>query len=344
MRKKIAALAVALSTFCWVLPVAAQDSVAQFYRGKTITIVVGSSAGGGYDAYARLMARYFGKYVPGAPNVTVTNMLGAGSEVAAAYVAHVAAKDGTFIAAPNSDLPLDQILGDATNVNYDPSRVSYLGSAVSDDYVCMVRPDAPATSFEDMFKTPVIMGGTAANAASGYLPILLNNVFGTKFKVVLGYPGAREITMAMQKNEVQGVCLGWLSLKSLYPYLLKGGEVKIAVQEDDKGLPEVNKLGVPLAVSHAHDEQQRRILEIVNSQEVFARPYFVAHEVPADRLESLRHAFIETWRDPELLKEAAKVNEDVSVTSAEDVQALLRKIYASPPALLKSAKDAIQAK
>ena len=189
------------------------------------------------------------------------------------------------------------------------------------------------------------MGGSAANDETGYLPIMLNNLLGTKFKVVFGYPGSREIMMAIQKGEIHGMCgMGWLSLKSQYTDLLKNGEIKIVVQENDKGLPEINKMGVPLTVSYAHDEQQRRILEIVYSQEVFARPYFVAAEVPADRLQILRRAFMETWRDPDLLKDAANMNLDVGPTSGEEVQSLLQKIYASPPALLQSAKEAIKLK
>ena len=345
MPKKIAALAAALLACCWALPVAAQDAVAQFYRGKTVTIVVGSSAGGGYDTYARLLGRYLGKHLPGEPTVIVSNMPGAGSDIAAAYVARVAPKDGTYIAAPYASQPLDPILEDATDLNYDPSRVNYLGTAMSDDYLCIVRPDAPAATFDDMFKTQVIMGGTAANGITGYLPIMLNNVLGTKFKVVFGYPGSREIMMAIQKGEIHGMCgMGWTSLKSQYADLLKNGEVKIVVQENDKGLPELNKMGVPLTVSYAHDEQQRRILEIIYSQEVFSRPYFVAAEVPADRLQILRRAFMETWRDPDLLEDAANMNLDVGPTSGEEVQSLLQKIYASPPALLQSAKEAIKLK
>ena len=128
MPKKIAALAAALLACCWALPVAAQDAVAQFYRGKTVTIVVGSTAGGGYDTYARLLGRYLGKHLPGEPTVVVSNMPGAGSDVAAAYVARVAAKDGTYIAAPYASQPLDPILEDATDLNYDPSRMNYLGT------------------------------------------------------------------------------------------------------------------------------------------------------------------------------------------------------------------------
>ena len=345
MPKKIAALAAALFACCWSLPVAAQDAVAQFYRGKTVTIIVGGPAGGGYDTYARLLGRYLGKHLPGEPTVIVSNMPGAGSDVAAAYVARVAPKDGTYIAAPTSSEPLDPILEDAADLNFDPSRVNYLGTAVSDDYLCIVRPDAPAATFDDMFKTQVIMGGTAWSDQSGFLPIMLNNVLGTKFKVVLGYPGTREITVAVQRGEIQGMCgMGWQVLKSQYADLLKNGEIKIVVQENDKGLPEINKMGVPLTVSYAHDEQQRRILEIIYSQEVFARPYFVAAEVPADRLQLLRRALMETWRDPDLLKEAANINLDVRPTSGEEVQSLLQKIYASPPALLQSAKEAIKPK
>lgn len=345
MPKKIAGFAAALFACCWALPAAAQNAVAQFYRGKTVTIVVGSSPGGGYDTYARLLGRHLGTHIPGKPNVVVTNMPGAGSASAATYVARVAPKDGTFIAAPYASQPLYPILEKAGTLKYDPSRMNYLGSATSDDYLCIVRSDAPATSFDAMFKTPVIMGGVAATSITGYLPILLNNLFGTKFKVVLGYPGMREIILALQKGEIQGTCgMGWTSLISQFKDLLKNGKTKIVVQESIKGLPEVSKMGVPLVVSYAHNEQQRRILEIVYSQEVFSRPYFVATEVPADRVKVLRRAVLEAWHDPALLKDAAKMNLAIGPTSGEEVQALLQKIYASPAALLRSAKAAINSK
>lgn len=339
-RLSLALLAVTMGADC-----AGAQSAARDFKGKTITIVVGTSTGGGYDAYARLLARYFGKHLPGEPNIVVTNMPGAGSNVAAAYVARVAPKDGTFIAAPYATQPLDPILEDAGDLNFDPSRVNYLGTALSDEYLCIVRPDAPAATFDDMFKTQVIMGGTAVSGSTGYLPIMLDNVLGTKFKMVFGYPGTREITMAIQKGEIHGMCgMNWSSLMSQYKDLLANGEIKIIVQENDKGIPEANKMGIPLTVSYAHSEEQRRILEIIYSQEVLARPYFVAAEVPADRLQILRRAFMETWRDPDLLKDAANMNLDVGATSGEEVQSLLQKIYASPPALLQSAKEAIKPK
>jgi tripartite-type tricarboxylate transporter receptor subunit TctC len=315
------------------------------YKGKTLTIVVGTPAGGGFDTAARLLGRYLGKHLPGEPTIVVSNMPGAGSDAAAAYVARVAPKDGTFIAAVTPTAPLDPILEDAAELNYDPSRVNYLGSAMSDLFLCIVRSDAPATTFDDMFKTPVIMGAVTANDFTGYMPIMLNNLLGTKFKMVFGYPGTRGITMALRKGEIHGTCgVPWTSLMSQYPDLLKNGDIKLAVQENDKGLAKLNKMGIPLAVSYAHDEQQLRILEIIYSQEVFARPYFVAAEVPADRVQLLRRAFMETWRDPDVLADAAKMNLDVGPMSGEDVQSLLQKIYASPPALLQSVKEAIKLK
>ena len=222
--RKIRRLSLALLAMTTGAACADAQDATPYFKGKTVTIVVGSSAGGGYDAYARLLGRYLGKHLPGEPTIIVSDMPGAGSDVAAAYVARVAPKDGTYIAAPIANQPLDPILEDATDLNYDPSRMNYLGSAASDDYLCVVRPDAPATTFDDMFKTQVIMGGASANGTIGYVPIMLNNVLGTKFKVVFGYPGSREIMMAIQKGEIHGMCgLGWLGLKSRYTDLLKNG-------------------------------------------------------------------------------------------------------------------------
>ena len=319
------------------------EDATPFYKGKTITVVVGTSAGGGYDTYARLLGRYLGKHIPGEPSVIVSNMPGGGSKVAAGYVARVAPKDGTFIAAPYATEPLAPILEDKSGLNYDPNTVNYLGSAASDDYLCVVRPDAPATGFDDMFKTQIVMGGVAETSETGYLPIMLNNLLGTKFKMVLGYPGSREIMLAIQKGEINGMCgLGWTSLEAQYPAMLNDGEIKIFLQESNQGLPEVNKRGVPLSISYVQSDEQRRILEIINSQEIYSRPYFVATEVPADRLQILRNAFMETWRDPELLKDAENMHLDVGPTSGEDVQSLLRKVYENPPEILQKAKEAIK--
>ncbi|HWG07197.1 MAG TPA: hypothetical protein VG271_19510 [Beijerinckiaceae bacterium] len=223
--------------------------------------------------------------------------------------------------------------------------MNYLGSAVSEVSVCLVRSGAPTTNFNEMFKTQVVMGGAAANTASGYQPVILNNLIGTNFKIVLGYPGAADIMTAIEKGEIDGQCgLGWRAMKSQYASLLSNNVIKVVVQLSDKGSPELNDMGIPNTVSYAHDEEKRRILEIVYSQQVFARPYFVAADVPADRVQALRRAVMDTWHDPDLLADAKKMNLDIDPVSSDQIEALLKEIYASPPDVLKAARDAVEPK
>ncbi|MDH7799571.1 MULTISPECIES: tripartite tricarboxylate transporter substrate-binding protein [unclassified Beijerinckia] len=323
----------------------AQEAVGQFYKGRTITLVVGTSAGGGYDTYARLMARFLSAHVPGAPSVIVSNMPGAGSNVMAAYVAASAVKDGTIIGAPFSTQPLAGILEDVSRLRYDPTRLHYLGSATADLFVCVARPDAPAKTFADTFKAEMAMGGTAETGSTGYLPVLLNNVLGTQFKPVLGYPGSRQIMAAIEKGEVHGMCgINWASLTTQYATLLSEKKIRVIAQENARGVDELDKQGVPRTLEFAKTDEQRAILNIIYAQEVFARPYFVAPEVPRERLAALRQAFLDTWKAPELLTEAKRMGLDVDPTSGEDLQKLLEKIYASPADLLVKTREAIRLK
>jgi tripartite-type tricarboxylate transporter receptor subunit TctC len=318
------------------------DEAPVFYKGKTVTIAIGAPPGGSFDGYARLLARHLGKHLEGNPLIIVKNINGAAGAAAAANVAHVAPKDGTYIAAVQGSTLLDPLIKEGDSSNFDPTGLTYLGSAAKADYVCLVRSDAPATTLEGMFKTQVVIGGASASGFLGYVPVMLNNVLGTKFKVVLGYPGSREIILAIQKREVDGMCsIPWASLKLQYPNLLRDQDIKIFVQENDVGAKELNDNGIPLIGAYVKDEEQRRILSIVNSQQTFAFPYFVAAEVPMDRVQMLRRAFLAAWRDPELLDDAKKLQLDVDPIPGEEIQSLLRSIYASPPALLKSVKKAV---
>jgi tripartite-type tricarboxylate transporter receptor subunit TctC len=322
-----------------------QTSVAEFYKGKTIQIVVGTSAGGGYDMSARALARHMGRHLPGAPTIIVANMPGAGSNIMSAHVANAAPKDGTVIGAPFSTQPLAAILENVTKLRFDPRTLHYLGSATTGHYLCVVRPDAPATRLEDMMSTEVVMGGTAEGGSTGYLPILLNNVIGTKFRVVFGYPGSREITAAIQRGEVHGMCgLGVTTLATQYAGLLKDKQIQILAQESVEGLPELNKQGVPRTGDFAKTDDARMILEIIYSQGIFARPYFVAAETPAARVDALRKAFDETWKDPETLAEMTRMGIEVDPTSGADMHKLLARIYAAPPELLARVNSAIRLK
>ena len=333
-----------VSALLFAPPAAAQD-LASVWRGKTVTILVGTSAGGGYDTYARLLGRHMGKHIPGNPHIVVSNMAGAASNSMSGYVAGVAPKDGTVIGAPFSTQPLGPILEDPGMLRYDTTKLNYIGSANEDAFLCVVRKDAPIKTFADAFTTEAVMGGTAETGSTGYLPILLNNVLGTKFKVVFGYPGSREMFMAMDKNEVHGQCgMGWSSMKTQYVEYLRQQSITLLVQERIKPDPEMSALGVPVSGDFAKTPEQKAILEIIYAQETFGRPYFVAPEVPKERVDALRKAFMDTFKDPELLAETKKMNLETGPISGEEVQALLTRIWNSPEGLRRRTREAIRVK
>ena len=320
---------------------AAAEDVASFYKGKQVTIVVGAAPGGGYDLYARLIGRYLPMHIPGNPAVIVTNMPGADSNVAADHVYFVAPKDGTQIAALESGAVVEPLFG-FVPIKHDPSKFEYLGSANNDVYICAARTDSPVKSFEDVLTHAVVTGGSAASASENTFAVILNNVLGAQFKMVLGYPGSRDISLAIQKHEVQAVCgVAWPSFSVENPGWFENGVVKAIVQTDVTGYPALNKAGVPLAVGFAHTPEQKAILNLFFSQTIFGRPYVVAPETPKDRVLALRRAFYDTLRDPKLVAEAKKMKLDVDQVSGEDVQALVAKIYASPSDLIAKTRAAI---
>lgn len=327
-------LAVSIIALCFVgMPLAAnaQDAVAQFYQGKTVTIVIGSTPGGGYDTYARLIARHIGKYIPGHPAVVPSNMPGAGSNVAAAAVYNTMPKDGTHIGAIYASAMLEPLLGDAGRIRHDPSKFQTLGSASNEIYTCLVRNDAPVKTLADVRTTEIILGATAEGGSTVDFPAILNRFFGTKFKIVRGYAGSREVLLAIERGEVQGACgLTWSVLSTQIPDLFTAGRYRMLLQEDMAGNDELNARGIPVAGKLAVDNQARRALELFYAQNVLGRPYVMAPEVPADRVAALRSAFTQVLKDPGLLADAKKMRVTVNPQSGEEVQALIAKLYATP--------------
>jgi tripartite-type tricarboxylate transporter receptor subunit TctC len=320
----------------------AQDPVAAFYKGKQVNLIVGSSAGGGYDTYARLLGRHLGKYIPGNPVIVPSNMPGAASNIAAAYIYNVAPKDGTVIGAVQTAAVLDPLFAEKARLKHDSSKFIYLGSATVDYYVCVIRADAPVKDFKDAQTHEVIMGASQPGTSTRDFPALLNNAAGAKFRVVSGYPGTREITLAIEKGEVQGVCgFSWSSLSAQHPDWLQKGFVRVLVQENEKGHPDVNRLGVPHATDFAKSPQDRQIMDLIYSSEIFGRPYVLPPGVPADRVAALRKAFLDTLRDPDLLAEGQKLGLDLDPISGEELQAIAAKMYATPPDVVESAKQAV---
>jgi tripartite-type tricarboxylate transporter receptor subunit TctC len=320
----------------------AQDAMAAFYKGKNVFMVIGSAAGGGFDTYGRLVARYIGKYIPGQPNVVPQNMPGAGGSAAAYHVAQVAPPDGTFIAAVHPAVIMDPILGDRAKIKFDPSSLNWIGSANSDVYVCVVRADAPVKTFADAMKTEIILGGSSDAASTREFPTLLNNVLGTKFKIVSGYAGNRDTTLALDKGEIQGICgAAWSSVQAIRPQWFKDGTARVLVQEDAKGHADLNKQGIPRSIDFAQNDQQRALMTLYYSQEIFGRPYLMAKDVPAERVAVIRKAFISALHDPDLLADAQKLSADVIPVAGEDLQQLVKQIYASSPQTIETLRQAL---
>jgi tripartite-type tricarboxylate transporter receptor subunit TctC len=333
--------ALVFAAACLATNAAAQDAVEAFYRGKTVTITVGSAAGGGFDTYARLVARHLGKYIPGSPTIIVQNIPGAGSNKAASYLALQAPKDGTAIGAVQAGAILQPLLSDQA-VPHDPSKFVMLGSANRSVYLCLVRSDAPVKTFQEAFDKEVIIGTSGEGASLRDFPIVLVNVLGVKLRLIGGYAGSREIIMAIERNEVQGMCgMDWSSISTQQSHWISGGFVRLLAQEDLHGHPDMNKMGVPLTISFAKTTEDRQIMEMIYSQNLFGRPYLLPPGVPADRVAALRRALAAMLQDNALLADAAKSGLDIGPMGGEELQALVARLYAMPSSIIERAKQSL---
>jgi tripartite-type tricarboxylate transporter receptor subunit TctC len=319
----------------------AQDAVDAFYRGKTVTITVGSAPGGGYDTYARLVARHLGRHIPGNPTMVVQNIPGAGSNKAASYVALQAPKDGTAIGAVQAGAITWPLISDQP-VSHDPSKFVTVGSANRSVYFCVVRSDAPVKTFAEVFDKEVIIGTSGEGASLRELPVMLTNVLAVKLRLIGGYAGSREIMVAMERGEVQGMCgMDWSSFLTQQRDWIGSGFVRLLAQEDLRGHPTMNRMGVPLTISFARTDGDRQVMDMIYSQNLFGRPYLVPPEVPAARVAALRGAFAEMLRDRALLADAERSKLDIGPMGGEDLQALVAKLYALPPKIIERAKQAL---
>jgi tripartite-type tricarboxylate transporter receptor subunit TctC len=317
-----------------------QDAVAQFYKGKQINLYVGSSAGGGYDTYARLLARRLGSYIPGNPTVVPQNMPGAGSNKLASYIYSVAPKDGTAIGAIFSGAILQPLLGDP--VQHDPSKFIYLGNANNEVFLCLARTDAPVQAFRDALSRELIVGATNEGGSSRDFTAMLDNLLGAKLRIVTGYPGSNEILLALERNEVQGVCgLGWSSIAPQRARLLDSGLARVLVQLATTGHPELNRMGVPLAIDFTKTEDDRRVMELVFSQLIFGRPFILPPAVPAERVGALRRAFMAALQDKDAVTEARGMQLDLDPLSGEAVQAEVAKVYGVPGRIVERTKQSL---
>ncbi len=311
------------------------DSAADFYRGKTVTILVGFTAGGGYDLYARLLGRHFGRHIPGNPAVVVQNMPGAGSLKATQYVYGVAPKDGTVLATVSRGMATDPLLN---NSAFDATRLTWLGSITSETSVCATWKTSATKTWDDMFKREFALGGSAAGADPDTFALILRNVFGAKVKLVTGYPGGNDINLAMERKEVDGRCgWSWSSLKSLKAWL---PQINLLVQfavEKNAELPQV-----PWAMERATSNEQRQVLKLLMAGQFLGRPFFSTPDVLVDRKAALRQAFDATMKDAEFLAEAAKTDMEITPVTGAAVDTFVAELYRTPKDVIRKAVAAIQ--
>jgi tripartite-type tricarboxylate transporter receptor subunit TctC len=338
-RTALAAAALALGAACWTVPAMAAD----FYAGKTIEFLVGGDAGGGYDIYARAIARHIHRYIPGEPTMVVKNLPGAGSGRAAAYLFSVAPKDGTSIGTVFPGVIVGPLLEDRAQALYEPTKFNYLGSADSGTRVCLTFQTSKIKTFEDAQKEKTLLGASQAGGSTRDYANMHNKTAGTKFEVITGYKGTAEIFLAIERGEVDGMCgIDWASLRSQRSDWIRDKKVNILVQANLEPEPELSKMGVPQLWKYIKSDLDKKAVELVVGQQVFGRPYLAPPDVPADRVKVLRDAFTATMQDKAFLADAEKSHIDVIPSSGEKVQQLVDKLYATSNEVVDRAKDIIK--
>jgi tripartite-type tricarboxylate transporter receptor subunit TctC len=314
------------------------QSVEDFYRNRAITILVGFTAGGGYDLYARLLGRHMGRHVPGNPTIVVQNMPGAGSLKATQFVYSVAPKDGTVLATVSRGMVTEPLLNDA---KFDATKLSWLGSITSETSVCATWHTSPVKTWPDMFARDFTLGGSATGADPDTFALILRNLLGARVKLVTGYPGGNDINLAMERGEVEGRCgWSWTSIKSQKTDWLRERKISLLAQfgmEKNADLPDV-----PLVLERAANDEQRQVLRLLIAGQFVGRPFFAPPELPSDRKAALRQAFDATMKDPEFLAEAGRLDMEISPIAAAVVDDFLADMYRTPKEIVRKAASAIQ--
>jgi tripartite-type tricarboxylate transporter receptor subunit TctC len=316
---------------------------ADFYKGKTIELIISTGVGGGLDTNARMVARHLPKHIPGNPTIIAKNMPGAGHVRAANFIDNQAPKDGTTIGTLIPAFVLAQVLNRTDAIQFDAAKMPWLASTSASNSTVYVWKTTGVNTIDDAKKKMVLMGGTGAGSYTTLYPLILNHVLGTQFKIVSGYTSTAEIGLAMERGEVQGRAgNNFNSLKSENPELLKEGKIAILAQVGLERDPEFKS--VPLLVDFAKTDEERQILKLFSADVVIGRPFLTAPGVPAERVEILRKAFAAMTKDPDYLKDSAQANLDVQLVEGEKIQKIVEELVATPPDIVAKAKLAMEPK
>lgn len=316
-------------------------AVADFYRGKTVTIGVGYDPGGGYDTYARTLAAHIGKHIPGNPTVIVENFPGAGSLRFANQLFTSSPKDGTIFGTFGRGLPATELLGQA-EAQFKSTQFNWIGSMNDEVSICVLRSDSPVKTFDQLLTTAVKIGATGPDDDTGFFPRFLNGLLGTKFQLVTGYKGGNDVNLGIERGEVAGRCgFSWSSLVSTRQQWLDTKFINILVQMSLNKHPDI-PASVPLILEFMKDADQKQLAEVVFSRQTMGRPFTAPPGVPAERVKALRDAFDKTMKDPAFLDAAKKAKQELNPKGGEEIQKIVEKIFQTPQPLRDRLKKILE--
>lgn len=312
------------------------DEIAAFYKGKQIQLLIGGNPGVSYDLAGRTLAAHIIKHIPGNPTIKVENMPGASSLIMTNHLYNRANRDGTVIGAPLNNILLEPRLKllsqQGSSVQFDLSKMNWLGSPVQEPQVMWVWHTTGIKSIEELKGTKVIMGGTSAGADNHTLPSIINSVFGTNIDIVLGYKGPNDVFLAAERGEVHGISTAHSTLMANKRDWITEGKINILVQFGGSRMRDIPN--VPTAIEIAPDPQSKQLFEFIASKFVLARPYALPPETPPARVRAMREAFNRTMKDPEFLRDAAKVSLEINPVDAHEMTAMIEKIEQTPDAIV----------
>jgi tripartite-type tricarboxylate transporter receptor subunit TctC len=318
---------------------ASADSVEDFYRGKSIMLIIGYSVGGGYDAYARTVAQHMSRHIPGHPTIVSQNMPGAGSLRSANYLYNVAPKDGTAIGIFSRGMAMEPLIG-SSNTQFDSTKFNWLGSGSNEVSVCVTWHTSPIKTWSDMLAKPFTVGGEGSGSDPDIFSTVIRNIFDVKLRLVSGYPGSAEVSLAIERGEVDGRCgWSWSSIKLQRADWVANKKVNVLVQLSLQKDPELAH--VPLITEFATSDRQRHILNLVFSRQAMARPFVAPPGIPEDRKQALRAAFDKTMADPAFLADAKARGLEVNPVSGAEIDKLIASLYKTPPDIVAEVRATI---
>jgi tripartite-type tricarboxylate transporter receptor subunit TctC len=318
-------------------------TAADYFAGKSIDLLIGAPPAGGYDIYARALARHYGQSIPGKPNIIAKNMPGAASGRAAGFLATIAPKDGTVIAAIMPGAVMGPLLDEKAEVLFDPTKVQYLGTANNGTRVCVSRKDSKIKTFADALTQKAVFGGVSANDSTRDYGYMHKHTSGALYDVIAGYSGTNDIGLAMERGEIDGACgWDWASFKAQRGDWLRENKVNVLLQVALEPNEELTKMGVPHIWQYVKTEESRKIVEMIIGQQVFQRSYIAPPGVAPEALTILRTSFDATMKDPQFHADADKMRIDISPLPGAKVQEIVAKLHATPKDIVEKARAAIR--